>query len=126
MAHTIDMGNDGIIRVRLTGDLERGYVENLRLDYSPFVSAATPQNPLKTILFMESLGKLSSAARKYLTELSADPRVGMIAFIQPPRRAKVLGKFIHRATGKNKISFFENEAQALAWLKSENVFIPST
>jgi hypothetical protein len=126
MAHTIVMGNDGILRVSLSGDLERSLVENLKKDYSPFILAATPQNPLKTIFFMDSLGKLSSAARNYITELSADPRGGMIAFINPPRRARVLGRFIHKATGKNNIQFFENEAQAVEWLKSNNVFIPST
>jgi hypothetical protein len=126
MAHTIEMGNDGILRVALSGDLERSLVENLKKDYSPFILAATPQNPLRTIIFMESLGKLSSAARNYITELSADPRGGAIAFINPPRRARVLGKFIHKATGKDNIQFFENEAQAVEWLKSHNVFIPST
>jgi hypothetical protein len=126
MAHTIQMGNDGILRVTLSGDLERGMIESLRRDYSPFVMAATPQSPLRTIFFMSELGKLSSSARKYFTELSADPRVGMIAFIQPSRRAKVLGKFIYKATGRNNIMFFETETQAIDWLKSENTFIPST
>jgi hypothetical protein len=125
MAHTIQMGNDGILRVTLSGDIERGMVDTLRNDFSPFVLAATAQNPLKSLFFVEALGKLSSVARKYLTELSADPRVGLIAFIKPPRRVKVLGKFIHNATGKDNIQFFEDESQAIAWLRSNNVFIPS-
>lgn len=125
MVHTIQMGYDGILRVTLSGDLERGMVDSLRKDYSPFVMASTPQSPLKTIFFMDSLGKLSSNARSYLTELGADPRIGKVAFVQPPRRAKVLGKFIYKATGRENIQFFETESSAVSWLKSDNNYIPS-
>lgn len=125
MAHAIEMGNDGILRLTLTGDLESGFVDNLRDDFSPFVGAATIENPLRAMFFLESLGKLSSSARKYLTEIGADPRVGAVAFIQPPRRARVLGKFIKKAIGKDKIQFFKDEIQAAAWLKSDIVIIPS-
>lgn len=126
MTHNIQMGNDGILRITLFDDLERGVVDTLRRDFEPFIQAATPQNPLKAIFFLESLGKISSDARKYITELNADPRLGLVAFINPPRRARVLGKFILKATGKNNIVYLENEAQALDWFRSNNVFIAST
>jgi hypothetical protein len=126
MAHNIQMGNDGILRVILYDDLDRGVVESLRRDFAPFIEAATPQNPLKTIFFMDSLGKISSTARKYFTDLNADPRLGLVAFINPPRRARVLGRFILRATGKNNILYFENENQALDWLRTNDVYVTST
>jgi hypothetical protein len=126
MAHNIQMGNDGFLRVILYDDLDRGVVESFRRDFAPFIEAATPQNPLKTIFFMDSLGKISSTARKYFTDLNADPRLGLVAFINPPRRARVLGKFILRATGKNNIHNFENENQALEWFRTNDVYITST
>lgn len=126
MAHNIQMGNDGFLRINLYDDLDRGIVETLRQDFEPFIQAATPQNPLKTIFFMKSLGKISSTARKYFTDLNADPRLGLVAFINPPRRARVLGKFILKATGKNNILYFENEGQALDWFRSDKVHVTST
>jgi hypothetical protein len=126
MAHTIQMGNDGILRVTLSGNLERGMMDNLQRDLSVFVTASTAESQLRSIFFVESLGKISSAARQYFTEFCGDQRVGPIALINPPRRAKVLGKFIHKATGRNNIMFFEEEPQAVTWIKSENTFTPST
>jgi hypothetical protein len=120
------MGNDGFLRVKLFDDLDRGVVETLRHDFAPFIEAATPQHPLKTIFFMESLGKISSTARKYFTDLNADPRLGLVAFINPPRRARVLGKFILKATGKNNILYFDGENKALEWFRSNDVYVTST
>lgn len=120
------MGNDGVLRISLDGDLDRGAVDSLDRDFLPFISAATAQSPLKALFLLGSLGNLSSTARKYLTKISADDRVGHIAFVSAPRRARVLGRFIEKAIGKNKISYFENEIQAVSWIKSDEVLIHST
>jgi len=52
--------------------------------------------------------------------LNQDPRFGSVAFIQPSRRAKILGQFILKATQRNNIRFFDEETEAIAWLELQN------
>ena len=118
MAHELTMHNDGILRTTIAGDLDRSVVDTLQGDYQPFLEASTPAVPLNNILFPERVGRISSNARRFFTELTNDPRFGSAAIVSPPRRVRVLGKFILKATGRENIHFFENEAEALDWLKS--------
>ena len=119
------MGIDGILRATLSGNLEGAALENFRSTLAPILAAATSSDPLRVILLMNGLGSLSSAARRFLTELGGDPRIGALAFMQPPRRARVLAIFILKATGKSNIRLFADENEAVAWLKMNVVNIPS-
>jgi hypothetical protein len=119
MAFKIKMAQDGILRVHLEGDIDQGIVKSFKREYSPYVEASTPEVPLNNIIFLHNLGKLSHAARRYLTELNQDPRYGLAAFINPPRKVRVLGQFIQKATGRDNIKFFNNENEALSWMKNQ-------
>lgn len=118
MAHELTMNNDGILRTAISGDLDRSVIDTLQGDYQSFLEASTPAVPLNNILFTERVGRISSTARRFFTELTNDPRFGFAAIITPPRRVRVLGKFILKATGRENINFFNNEEEALNWLKS--------
>ena len=104
----------------MEGNLDNGIVENFRREYSPYLDASTPENPLQNVFLFQNLGKLSLMLRKYLIELNQDPRFGFSAFVQPSRRARVLGQFIHKATKRDNIRYFNDEAEAVAWLKLQN------
>lgn len=118
MAHELKMGEDGILRITISGDMDKSIVEIFQRDYYPFLEASTQENPLNNLIFSGRLGKLSSAARRFFTQLNHDPRYGMVALVDPPRRARVLGRFILKATNRDNINFFDSEEQALTWLKS--------
>ena len=118
MAFKINMEQDGILRIHLEGDLTQGNVESFKREHLPYVEASTSEIPLKSIIFVEHLGRLSSSARHYLTDLNRDPRYGFAAYVQPSRRARVLGEFIKKATGRDNIKYFKNETDALTWMKS--------
>lgn len=118
MAFRIKMAQDGILRVQLEGDLTQGLIESFKREYAPYIEAATPENPLNNILYMEKMGTITYPARQYLTELLKDKRYGMAAFINPPRKARVLGQFILKASNRQNIQFFSNEKEALSWLKA--------
>ena len=117
MTHELNMADNGILRITISGDLDRSMLEPLRKDYQPFLDASTVENPLNNLMFTENLGKISSAARKYLTDLNKSPKYGLVAFVNAPRRVRVLGKFILKATNRKNLKFFESEEQALEWLK---------
>jgi len=120
MTFEIKMGPEGILRIKMEGDLDNGIVENFRREYSPYIIASTPENPLRNIFLLHELGKLSSTIRRYLIELNQDPRFGSSAFIHPTRRAKILGQFILKASQRNNIRFFDDETEAIAWLELQD------
>ena len=116
MAFNIKMAQDGILRVKIDGDITHGLIESFKREYSPYVEASTPEIPLHNIIYLEKLGSISYDARKFLMTLFKDQRYGLAAFINPPRNARVLGKFIEKATGRHNIRYFTNEQEALSWL----------
>lgn len=118
MSFEIKMGPEGILRIKLSGNLDNGIVETIRREYSPYVDASTQENPLFNMFFLTDLERLSSSIRHYFIELNRDPRYGYSAYVKPSRRAKVLGQLIQKATRREKIQFFDQETEAIQWLQS--------
>lgn len=119
MAITIKMGDDGILRMHISGNLDNVQVKKLRREITPFLEASTPEHPLNTISTTEKIGKVSFASRKYFTEINSHPCMGLLAILNPPRVVRILGKFIVMATKRDNINFFSDEAEAIAWIKSK-------
>lgn len=117
MATRLTMPTDGILRAHLEGDLGRAEVEVFRREYGAFLQAATAEHPVHVIADAARLGKLSAAARSYLTEINRDRRTGLFVFLNPPRPARVLSQFINKATGRTNIQFFNSETDAIAWIR---------
>jgi hypothetical protein len=121
MAHEISMGDDGVLRMDLIGDMDREGMEAYINDLAPFLEAATEAEPLLILTDSSRSGKLSSGARKLSVETNRDPRMGKTAVIGESRRYfRVMASFILKATGRDNIRFFDSEEEALTWLKSES------
>ncbi|MBI3160323.1 MAG: STAS/SEC14 domain-containing protein [Chloroflexi bacterium] len=120
MPSRIHMPGDGILRAILEGDMGRAEIELFRREYTSFLQAATKEHPVNMIAETRKLGRLSSAARQYFTEINHDRRTGLMAIVNPPRAARVLSRFINKATGRNNIQFFDNEEDAIAWIREHS------
>lgn len=116
MPFEVSMGQDGILRVTLSGDLDSMVTEQLNRQLAPFVDASTPEQPLKQMFFFQQMDRVSPALRRYLTSLHQDSRIGKTAYIQPARQARVLAQFIQKAIGRDTIVHFDQENDALKWL----------
>ncbi len=116
MPFEIKMGSDGILRIELSGDLDQTILETFRRELTPYVEASTPSKPLKNIVYFKQIGALAPAIRHYLIDLNRDQRLGQTAYIHPPAKARVLGRFILNATGRDHIEYFEQEQEAVKWL----------
>jgi hypothetical protein len=123
MALYVTMENDGILRIRISGDMDKVQVDHLKNELSPFLDAATNENPLNSVIVPENIGKLSYYARRFFAEVNQDSRVGTLAIINPPRAVRILGKFIVKATKSDKFTFFSEEAEAVEWIKSTSLSI---
>ena len=118
MPYNVDMGQDGILRIELSGDLSNGIVKTFRRELAPYVEAATPSQPLKNILYFKQVSQISPAIRHFLIDLSKDQRLGKTAFVRPSRKARVLGEFMRKASDQEKFDFFEREQDAVLWLRN--------
>ena len=119
MALDVIMGDDGILRIKISGDMDKVAVDNLQRELKPFIEAATPKNPLNNIIFPKNMGRVSYAARRFFTDLNHNPQFGKAAIVNPPRVVRVLGRFVLKATNRKNIDFFENEEQSISWIKSK-------
>ena len=117
MPFDVKMGQDGILRIELSGDLSNGIVETFRRELTPYVEAATPTQPLKNIVYLSQVSHLSPSIRHFLTDLSKDQRLGKTAFVQPTSKARVLGQFMRKASGRENIDYFDLEQDAVSWLR---------
>jgi len=118
MAHEINMGSDGLLRVKMWGDFGKLEGDQFYQDMSVYLESANAENPVNSIMDIEGIQTMSAAARKHFTDLNSDPRFGYAAFVKAPRPVRVLTKFILKATGRKNIEFFYNESDAAAWLLS--------
>jgi hypothetical protein len=118
MALEVIMEDDGILRIKISGDMDKVAVDHLQREIKPFLEAATQESPLNNIIFPENIGKISYTARRFFTDLNLSSKFGKVAIVNPPRSVRVLGKFVLKATNRNNIGFFENEEQSISWIKS--------
>lgn len=119
MAITIKMGDDGILRMHISGDMDNVQVKNLQREITPFLEASTPEHPLNVISTTGEIGKVSFASRKYFAEINKHPCMGLFSILNPPRVVRILGRFIIAATKRDNIKFFSDETEAIAWIKSQ-------
>jgi hypothetical protein len=123
MAITVTMENDGILRIKISGEMGKVQVGYLQDEIAPFLDAATDENPLNSIILPENIGKLSYYARRFFAEAIQNTKVGMLAIMDPPRAVRILGRFIFKATRSEKIRFFTNETEAVEWIKSKSLSV---
>jgi hypothetical protein len=120
MAHEISMGEDGILRLKPQGDMDRVAVETFQKDFAPYLEAATPEAPLLMLMDPSLIGKISSYARRMITTLHGDSRLGKTAAFNAPRRLRVFANFTNKATQRGNFKVFETEEEAVAWLRAKH------
>ncbi len=116
MAHQLELESDGILRLTFIGDTDYQGAEKLLADFMPFLEQTTVDKPLLILWDDTHGGKASSDARKVYADLNRDPRIGKVAIFGAQRYGRVLGEFVLKLTGRDNVRFFNNEAEARAWL----------
>lgn len=116
MAHTIQMGKDGIVRTAIIGDIAEEDALAFVRDARPFLEASPVENPTHVLHDSSRSGKYTSQARKVILSVFSDPRIGKIAGFGARPYSRVLFTFFIKASGRTNIRLFATEAEALAWL----------
>jgi hypothetical protein len=117
MAHEMHMGDDGILRVKFSGDFDRQDVEAYVKDFEPFLAQAT--GPIDFLVDVSEVGKASSESRKAFGEMFRvpNPKTGYTAVVGASRYVRVVAGFVTRVTGATNLQLFDTENEALAWLR---------
>lgn len=116
MAHKFQLESEGILRLTFIGDTDRRGAEKLLEEFQPFLEQVTAENPWLILWDDTRGGKASVDVRKVYAQLNSDPRIGKVAVFGAKRYGRVLGEFVLKLTGRDNVRFFDNEAEARAWL----------
>jgi hypothetical protein len=120
MAHTIEMGEDGILRVALLGDIDGADLLAFQRDLNALLAQASADERTPMLVDAVQEGKFSTSARKMLAELvSQEDQLGKTAIINATRFTRMLVFFLSRVArgADDDINFFDSEAEAIGWLK---------
>ena len=120
MPHELSMSGDGILRASLSGEIDRTVIDAFKKELDPFLEAATTDAPAAIIIDAHQAGTLSSYARRTLTSLNEDPRLGKVALLSTSRRFKVFAGFVQKTTSRNNIKLFAQEQPAAQWIKTND------
>ena len=116
MAHQFQLESEGILRLTFIGDTDRRGAAKLLEEFQPFMEQVTAENPWRILWDDTRGGKASVDVRKVYAQLNSDPRIGKVAIFGAQRYGRVLGEFVLKLTGRDNVRFFDNEAEARAWL----------
>jgi hypothetical protein len=114
------MSEDGVLRVRFIGNVDREDAEAYLGEYQRYLQDTEPGKPLHFLVDATDLGKFSAAARKLWIDAfrDPDPRIGNTALVGASRYVRVLSGFVLKAVGRENVKLFATEKEALAWLAS--------
>lgn len=120
MAHEMKMGDDNILQVKFSGDLDEASLRAYIRDYEPFIQATSASRPLHFLVDVSQVGKIPTGVRRIFNEIfrDPDPRTGYTAIVGANRYVRVMASFVLRATGTPNLRMFDSEDKARAWLKS--------
>lgn len=119
MAHKVEMGDDGILRMIFVGDVSEADKVVMK-EADLLMEAASGTEPFAVLSDVIRAGKLSSAARKNLAAMGSDPRMGKNTIVGASRYQRVMAGFVIKASGRDGIRFFDSDEKALTWLKGES------
>jgi hypothetical protein len=104
-----------IIRGKFSGDFDEEAAKNVAEAVTKL--AENRQGGVLVLNDVIGAGTASSGARKVYAELGKNEKIERIAFIGLKTFTRVVVSFISVAAGKKNIAYFNNETEALKWLK---------
>lgn len=119
MPYELQMSNDGILRANAVGEIDRNVIDSFMKELEPFLSAATEDAPIALILDAHDSDRMTSHARRKLTTLNTDLRLGKFAILSSSRRIKVFAGFVEKTTNRSNIKLFNSEQSAIKWIKTK-------
>ncbi|KAA3643458.1 MAG: STAS/SEC14 domain-containing protein [Chloroflexi bacterium] len=124
MAYQIKMGTDGILRASFFGDVDEFDMDGYWRDLRPYLDAATQDAPVQLITETSGARSYTTEARHNLTSINKDPRIGRTAVLGANQITRVLVRFIHKASQRENMRLFDQEQEAIHWLKQQNGYRP--
>ena len=119
MGFKISKIEENIIRFDMLGDFD---AEDASACFNQttalFAEAALRGKKLHVYVDTTQFGNMSVEGRRMFSKMNKDERQGSVAMVGVNRILKIMVRFIMVASGQDNVRFFDNEAQAIKWLKS--------
>lgn len=115
--YNITVEEDGILRVHVSGQLDEEAMNSLTEELRRILEKRSG----KANILVDAIAgvEISSKARKIGARMAKWPRIGRIAIYGVGVVSKVLALFMIEISGKENMKFFENEEEALKWLRKK-------
>ncbi|HSH03103.1 MAG TPA: STAS/SEC14 domain-containing protein [Anaerolineae bacterium] len=116
MAHSVEMGKDGILYAAIIGDMDEPSMQAYFKDMTAHFEGRDEQS-LDILVDASREGKISPAARRVFMDLATYPQLRKVAIYNATTFSRVLGSFITRILGRKELfGFFAEEDEAREWL----------
>lgn len=119
MPYQIKQLEDNILQLNFTGFIGDEDAVNHAKELDDYLADSSAQNPMHFLIITYDMGKVSAKSRQSFAQRNQDLRVGKSAVVGANRILRVLSLFILKASGRDNIRLFDDEKEALAWLKTE-------
>lgn len=117
MANKVFKGKDGIIRNIYTGDQDYDTIDDVVQKTKEFYREVG--KPLKILVNLEHVGRLNKGVLLGALKALRTNIYEKIAIVKSTVIYRALSHFVIKASGReDKIKFFDEEDEALGWLKS--------
>ncbi len=111
---------DDILFFSFTGDLSK----EIASDFSEYIhdlleKEYSVERPLRLISNSAYEGHSSPGARRHISKLLTDKRIGRIAIYNGSAILRVIMSFILRAIRRDNVRFFDTEVDSINWIKEQ-------
>lgn len=115
--HTIELGNDNIIHIRIVGDsdvhIASHFVEEMKKLLNSY-----PKNRYNVLVQMESAGSADVEAIRKYADIMNNNQLHKVAFIETPAIPKIFAELVAKFAQKDLVQFFDGREDAIKWLNA--------
>lgn len=119
MPYQVKQIEDDIIQLTFSGYIDDEDAVNHARELDEYLAEASEQNPTHFLIITHDMGKISARARQSFAQRNQETRIGKSAVVGANRILRVLSIFILKASGRDNIRLFDDEKEALSWLKTK-------
>lgn len=119
MSYTLSRVSNHILKIVFFDDITDEDAIQSSIDIDQLIDTTAVVHPIYFIINAADVGKISAKARQIFATRNKNEQITGTAIYGVSRTIRVLGLFLAKASRRDNIYFFDQEAEALAWLQQK-------
>ena len=117
MAYTLDLDDDGILQVTISGDFTEKELTDYMHDLSEVLADVAKNDKLTSYIDTTNLARVNPNLTRAVDNFLDIQKFRETAVLGNSRIVKVMIDFVLKTNGKNHITYFTDRDEATNWLK---------